>query len=54
MTQKELKELEKIIDNGTTHITIPTPKGWRCERKNCRTMFKHTHSTYSILNAKER
>lgn len=49
---QDFKGLEKLVDNGTRVVNIPTPKGWKCERKNCRTRFKHTHSTYSILNAK--
>lgn len=34
---------------GTTHITIPAPKGWKCGHKGCMTEFIHEHSTYSSL-----
>lgn len=44
-----LKELDSIVDNGTNYITVPTPKGWKCKKKNCFTRFKHNHSTYSCL-----
>lgn len=37
------------VDNGTTHITIETPDGWKCERKGCVFDFTHTHGTYSTL-----
>lgn len=50
---QDFKGLEKLVDNGTTVITIQTPKGWKCKRKNCSTSFKHTHSTYSVLNEKK-
>ena len=40
---QDFKGLEKLVDNGTTVVTIPTPKGWKCKRKNCSTRFKHTH-----------
>lgn len=51
-TANYFKDLEKIVDDSTTHVTVPTPKGWKCRRKNCPTRFKHTHSTYSIFNEK--
>lgn len=41
--------LSAIVDNGTTYVTIPTPKGWKCKRKNCTTSFKHKHTTYDAL-----
>jgi len=37
------------MDNGTTYVTVETPKDWKCPRKNCKTDFKHTHSTYPSL-----
>lgn len=30
MKKTTWEDLAKIVDNGTTHITIPTPKGWKC------------------------
>ncbi len=48
-----LDELKKLVDDRTTVVTIPTPKGWKCKRKNCRTSFKHTHSTYDIFKKKQ-
>ncbi len=41
--------LERLVDNGTTYVNIPTPKNWKCKRKGCRTRIKHTHSTYTCL-----
>lgn len=46
------KVLEKVVDDSTYYVTIPTLKGWKCKRKNCSTNWKHTHSTYSIFNKK--
>ena len=40
------------IDDSTTYVTIPTPRGWKCKRKNCTTDWKHTHSTYLTLATK--
>lgn len=42
-----------VIDNGTYYMTIPTPKGWKCKRKNCSSPFKHTHGTYPSLIPKK-
>lgn len=42
------------VDNGTTHVTIKTPKNWKCKRKNCTTKFKHTHSTYQCLKTNQK
>lgn len=50
---QDFKGLEKLVDNSTTVITIQTPKGWKCKRNNCPTSFRHSHSTYSIFNAKK-
>jgi hypothetical protein len=50
----DLSKLLPLVDNGTTHVTIQTPKGWKCKRKNCTSMFKHTHGIYPSLNAKPR
>ena len=41
--------LSKIVDDGTTTITIPTPKGWKCKRKGCRVDYKHSHGIYTSL-----
>ena len=48
-----MNDLKDIVDNGTTYVTIPTPKGWRCERPNCPTDFLHTHGTYPSLTQKQ-
>lgn len=37
------------IDNGTLHVYIKTPKGWKCKKKGCNQGFKHTHSTYKVF-----
>lgn len=50
---KGLKDLEKLVDDGTTVVTIATPKGWRCERPNCAMDYLHTHGTYSTLKEKQ-
>lgn len=42
-----LKDL--IVDNGTLHISIKTPKGWKCDRKGCKEKYKHTHGIFSSL-----
>ncbi len=42
-------ELGKIVSNVVTVITIKTPKGWKCKRKDCTMKALHTHSTYSAL-----
>lgn len=41
--------LKDLVDDSTTHVTIPTPKNWKCKRDNCSTLFKHTHGTYPSL-----
>lgn len=34
--------------NDTTMVvTIPTPKGWKCKRKNCTIDYKHEHTNFS-------
>jgi hypothetical protein len=49
MTPGEIKGLEELVDNGTTHVTIETPDGWACEREGCSIDYLHSHSTYSAL-----
>ncbi len=44
-----IKEMNSVVDNGTTTIYILTPKGWKCKRKGCKADYKHSHSTYSDL-----
>ncbi len=44
--------LGEICDDSTTHITIPTPGGWKCERPNCKTDYLHKHGTYSTLETR--
>jgi hypothetical protein len=46
MWGQEFNLLKNVVDDGTTHVTIKTPRGWKCERKNCKTDYKHTHGTY--------
>ncbi len=44
---KEVKKIEDLkVDNSTTAVSIPTPKGWKCKRKNCRVDYKHKHTSY--------
>lgn len=38
-----------MIDDSTTHITIPTPEDWKCDRKGCRIDYYHYHSTFNCL-----
>jgi len=45
----EFKVLSTMVDDGTFIVEVPTPKGWKCERKNCHSEVKHTHSIYSSL-----
>lgn len=47
-----MNELKDIVDNGTTVVTIPTPKGWKCSRKGCKADYMHTHGTYPSLQQK--
>lgn len=47
-----LELLDKLVDNGTTVVTIPTPKGWKCDRKGCKADYLHSHGTYSTLKKK--
>lgn len=51
-SDKALSELASLVDNSTTTVTIPTPKGWECERKSCNILWKHGHNTYPSLNEK--
>ena len=50
MTRDEQVWDELIVDNGTTHITVATPKGWKCDR--CPADYLHTHTTYTMFNEK--
>ncbi len=45
--------LETIVDNGTVEVTVPTPKNWKCEKKNCESTFKHSHATYKGFTPSE-
>lgn len=47
-----ISDLERLVENGTTVVTITTPKGWKCSRKGCNIDWKHTHSTYPSLSKK--
>lgn len=49
----EAKYLAGIVDNGTTVITIPTPKGWKCKRKGCTANYFHTHGIFTSLTPKK-
>lgn len=46
--KKDFEELADLVDNGTTHVAVPTPEGWVCPRKNCTTDFLHRHGTYEF------
>jgi hypothetical protein len=37
------------VDNSTTVVYIPTPRGWKCRRKNCTLTFKHRHTMWQAL-----
>lgn len=37
------KDLDTIVDDGTTTMNIPTPEGWKCPRKICDIEYNHTH-----------
>lgn len=36
--------LKNIVDDSTTVVYVPTPKGWKCKRKNCQSNIKHKHT----------
>ncbi len=42
-------ELALMVNNGTTHVTVATPKNWKCKRPNCKVDYHHTHGTYATL-----
>ena len=46
---QDKNDLAAICDDSTTHVTIETPEGWKCERPNCPTDFLHEHTTYPSL-----
>jgi hypothetical protein len=46
------KDLIPLMDDSTVEITIETPHGWKCERKGCKTDFRHSHGTYPSLSKK--
>lgn len=43
-------DLAKIVDDGTVHVTVETPAGWKCSRPNCHVDYRHEHSGYSTLD----
>lgn len=45
--------LGEIVDNSTTVVTIPTPKGWKCDRKGCTADYKHSHGTFAGLSPQQ-
>ncbi len=45
-SEKMAKELKGIVDDSVYEVNIPTPKNWKCKRKNCNSSFKHIHSTF--------
>ena len=47
-----IKELSDCVNNGTLHVTVPTPTDWKCKRKGCVADYKHTHTTYAGLMPK--
>lgn len=49
LQRKDMEDLLKLVENGTSHITIETPEGWRCEREGCRIDYLHSHGTYPSL-----
>lgn|GEM_PF-6088904 len=44
--QKMMNDLASIVDDSTTTVYIPTPKGWKCSKTGCDTKYKHIHSTF--------
>ena len=48
------KEFLTSVDDSTTHVTVATPKGWKCKRKGCITGFLHEHSTYPALKSSDK
>jgi len=48
--EKEFEELKNLVDDTVTKVYIPTPKGWKCKRKGCKSEVKHIHATYAKLN----
>ncbi len=49
----KLEDLADMIENGTTTVTIKTPKGWKCKRRSCRVDYYHVHETYNSLKEKQ-
>lgn len=51
LTQKDFQlSIARLVDDSVTTIYIPTPKGWKCKRKGCKMVCKHTHGTYPSLS----
>lgn len=44
-------EIKDSVDDGTTHVEIPTPDSWVCERKGCEIDYKHSHGTFPSLTS---
>lgn len=51
---KNFEELPNVVDTGTTYITVETPEGWKCPRKNCTSDFLHSHNTYADIPTKRK
>jgi len=47
-----LKDLGLVMPKPSDEITtvvIPTPRGWKCRRKNCHLDVRHRHSVWKSL-----
>ena len=53
MSKKSIQGLKITPDDGTTYVTVPTPEGWKCERKGCTADYKHSHGMYPSLKNHE-
>jgi len=53
MKNKASEELANLeIDDSTTVVEVPTPKGWKCKRIKCRMNVYHSHTTYDFISNK--
>lgn len=42
--------VEHLANDSTTHITVPTPEDWKCNREGCRIDYYHEHGIFPCLN----
>ena len=53
LSKDSLDSLSRIVDDTVEYVSIPTPKGWKCPRKGCKTNYKHKHTIFPSLNRTE-